>query len=648
MKHSLTTFILFLFLINFFFLLNEQSYVLSKHCGYNSLRKKATHHPEFTHPIGEDARYLSTDAYEPIRIHLDYSFIERDLSKFNIKDLDALKNHIMPKTKSVFESLFRVKRLKSKLSFNNKYCDELLLPEEYLENGSGIDADIVIFVTIDDTGFFLENEIEAAAIHCLQHNETKRPVAGYIQFKPDLEMNDTTALDYLVWLAVHEVTHILVMNDGLYPHFINQNNQLLGVDNIIKETKHPISGNKITIIKSPKVVEKARQHFNCNELEGVPLEYNGGPGTAGAHWSKKIMNTDYMIGDSYGENLISDITLALFEDSGWYSVNYELSNLFLWGKSKGCDFFNKKCVSEYLSNRRLNDTNDNVTIKTINLNKLTSKRRIRHSKSTSSTIMNNKNINLSSNRVTIKRNQTNNKNSLQKSKEEIKINYKSSFPDEFCEKSNQPICSRHHIFRGNCAIKQFSSPLPDYESYFSNRSIGGVDTLTDKCPISIETKGNQYYYGGSCRKGEKKFDIEEICPECACFISSLKKQTPKRIKRLDIEGNEIKRNMRSFYKRDNRSKKANNSTYMSIGGTINSEINAMCFKFTCDSSNTLNVVFEGKNYKCGNDGVIIPGYSGKIDCPDSNLLCHNKFLCKFGCTEKYSNAIPYKILRKRS
>ena len=57
-----------------------------------------------------------------------------------------------------------------------------------------------------------------------------------------------------------------------------------------------------------------------------------------------------MIGDSYGENLMSSITLALFEDSGWYIPDYSTSNLFLWGKNKGCEFFKDNCAFDKSDN----------------------------------------------------------------------------------------------------------------------------------------------------------------------------------------------------------------------------------------------------------------------------------------------------------
>ena len=35
---------------------------------------------------------------------------------------------------------------------------------------------------------------------------------------------------------------------------------------------------------------------------------------------------------------ISDITLAFFEDTGWYLPNYQFAEPLWWGKNRGCDF----------------------------------------------------------------------------------------------------------------------------------------------------------------------------------------------------------------------------------------------------------------------------------------------------------------------
>ena len=43
---------------------------------------------------------------------------------------------------------------------------------------------------------------------------------------------------------------------------------------------------------------------------------------------------------------ISEITLALLEDSGWYNVNYFTGGLFRFGKGQGCQFFNENCINK--------------------------------------------------------------------------------------------------------------------------------------------------------------------------------------------------------------------------------------------------------------------------------------------------------------
>ena len=34
---------------------------------------------------------------------------------------------------------------------------------------------------------------------------------------------------------------------------------------------------------------EGRRYFGCDSLEGVELENQGGPGTAGSHWEKRIL-----------------------------------------------------------------------------------------------------------------------------------------------------------------------------------------------------------------------------------------------------------------------------------------------------------------------------------------------------------------------
>jgi len=131
------------------------------------------------------------------------------------------------------------------------------------------------------------------------------------------------------YLLLHEISHVL----GFCSWFFEK------LD--LSFTK-----NGLTYINSKRVLQKVRQHFNCPTIEGIQLEDQGEEAVAGNHWEPRYMLGDYMISMDYSEKVISDITLAFFEDTGYYKVNYYTGGLFRFGKNQGCKFFEKECVTE--------------------------------------------------------------------------------------------------------------------------------------------------------------------------------------------------------------------------------------------------------------------------------------------------------------
>ena len=102
-----------------------------------------------------------------------------------------------------------------------------------------------------------------------------------------------------------------------------------------------------TYIISSRVVAVAQKYFNCPTLTGVELEESGGQGTAGSHWEARILLGDYMNGYAYTEEqVISEFTLALLEDTGYYKANYYTGGLMRFGKNKGCEFVTGKCMNK--------------------------------------------------------------------------------------------------------------------------------------------------------------------------------------------------------------------------------------------------------------------------------------------------------------
>ena len=79
-------------------------------------------------------------------------------------------------------------------------------------------------------------------------------------------------------------------------------------------------------------------------------------GSALSHWEQRILLGDYMGAVIYQEEMaISEITLALLEDSGWYKINYFTGGLMRFGKNKGCEFIQNICLDSYYNTQFENE-----------------------------------------------------------------------------------------------------------------------------------------------------------------------------------------------------------------------------------------------------------------------------------------------------
>ena len=208
----------------------------------------------------------------------------------------------------VFSNLLKVKRSKKLIFSRPDYCyEEITRYDRSLVNG--VDFDIVLIPKIDpDLGY----GVDAAASACYLDGEDHRPIMGFVLLRQNYGYKKRNAQEFLTMLLLHEITHVLVFTNFLFNYFQYHD---------VTTTK-TVNGVTRTLIQTPKVLEAAAQHFGCSSIDGIELENQGGEGSVGSHWEARIMLGDYMISTDYPEIVISDISLALFEDSGWYEVNY--------------------------------------------------------------------------------------------------------------------------------------------------------------------------------------------------------------------------------------------------------------------------------------------------------------------------------------
>ena len=214
--------------------------------------------------------------------------------------------------------------------------------------------DLVIFGKFED---LVDTTLATANSMAYQRTEVNKgqPYIGVVRINKNIDFSKPNTKEFFQTVLVHEFTHILGFSKNFFETYYN---------NIF--TKVDSDGLTRRYLNSPKLLEVARKYFNCPTLEGVELENQGGEGTEDSHWEARILLGEYMIGYSYSEEqVISEFTLAVLEDSGYYKPNYYTGGLMRFGKHKGCEFLEQKCINP--QTHKVNEKFENEFFDTLSL-----------------------------------------------------------------------------------------------------------------------------------------------------------------------------------------------------------------------------------------------------------------------------------------
>jgi hypothetical protein len=179
----------------------------------------------------------------------------------------------------------------------------------------------------------------AAAVPIKLDSYTNRPTIGLlIVAKETTFYSYNRVMEYFSEVFLHELTHALGFLEDMFQYYPGGYSKTIG--------SKEIRGTIRPIMITPKVLEHAKKYFNCNNIDGVELEDQGGRGSSVSHWEQRILLGEYMGAVIYQEEMvISEFTLAALEDSGWYKVNYYTGGLMRFGKNKGCKFLENLCIN---------------------------------------------------------------------------------------------------------------------------------------------------------------------------------------------------------------------------------------------------------------------------------------------------------------
>ncbi|KAF8299726.1 putative surface protease GP63 [Trypanosoma cruzi] len=205
-------------------------------------------------------------------------------------------------------------------------CNNFTIPHKHRTVGVA-DADMIIYANI-----FPTSGPAAWAALCFMLDDG-RPVVAAVNFDP----RRVAAKNGYVRIAAHELGHALGFSVDFFVML-----------HMISEVLNVRGSSKVSVISTPKAKAMARQYHNCPTLEGIELEDEGGPATALSHWKKRSMRDELMTSD-VGVGLYSALTLAAFEDMGFYLANYSAAEMLWWGNNSGCGLLEKKCLTDGIS-----------------------------------------------------------------------------------------------------------------------------------------------------------------------------------------------------------------------------------------------------------------------------------------------------------
>jgi len=112
------------------------------------------------------------------------------------------------------------------------------------------------------------------------------------------------------------------------------------------------TGRVVKRVTTPRVVTEAQKHFGCESMTGLALEDQGDFGTRFGHWESRLLQSEGMTGSRDGQEhaAFSSMTLAFFEDSGWYLPDYSWAGDLTWGHRSftrdGCSFVAETCLNQ--------------------------------------------------------------------------------------------------------------------------------------------------------------------------------------------------------------------------------------------------------------------------------------------------------------
>nr|CAJ2468323.1 unnamed protein product [Leishmania braziliensis] len=245
----------------------------------------------------------------------------------------TLINYLLPLALQLHVERLKVRQVQSTwkvTGMEGDVCGEFKVPEAHVTVGFS-NIDFVLYVASVPS----EPGVIAWAVMC-QVFPDDRPAVGVVNI-PAATIG--SAYDQtMVRTVAHEVAHALGFDLTIFEELelIQDVKDLRGRDYYVP------------VVNTPTVVAKAREQYGCTSLEYLELEDTGGSGSAGSHLKGRNAQDELMAPDM-GAGYYSALTMAIFQDLGFYQADFTKAEVMPWANLASCDFITKKCMERNIT-----------------------------------------------------------------------------------------------------------------------------------------------------------------------------------------------------------------------------------------------------------------------------------------------------------
>lgn len=312
---------------------------------------------------------ISNGSYKSIR----FTFKVEKVKQYAIENptraahADFLMDTMLPRVARIWSDALKVYPT-SEFTLTDNNCfqlDEIWGPKTFFN------TDVVMVVEMDSSSCFDDSGstvLLGFARACLI-DQFNRPLAGKIDVcSGQIDLNNKQSRDRAAELLSHELAHVLGFSASLYhlyydsktgrPRTTNHKPQKVQCVDGITRTLPLASKNTLQLVVNekgirsfevvtPTVRNVVRNQFNCQDMIGARLENQptSEGDCFGQHWDKRLFSSDLMTAVARKEqHLLTPLTLAFFEDMGWYKADYSKAKVTSFGHGAGCDFVTNDCI----------------------------------------------------------------------------------------------------------------------------------------------------------------------------------------------------------------------------------------------------------------------------------------------------------------